>query len=325
MGAGFVAVTQERGGEQAAEAGRPPQRLDRTPGVVDKRGGERRRQVARLIDDRAPLREARVLVPLEVVDERIALATGRRREPPFAGEGSVGLDDGRVDRGEQFRELVVLGDRRIERLVFVCDRLVVFNLGLGCVRPHCPPPQRIETSEGQRPAGRGAGDTAARAQHRAGAGQFVGWRSDVHGGVVQHEVFEVDELALEPQRGGGVDEVGSRDPAVADGARSQPLVEPRQRVFGAHERPRQVGPRERIAKFSAQVRASGGRLGEARIAHDCPYRIFREPGLKHQMDQGVGVVPLKSQAKTSASVFPLALQIEIGKGKRQTPTAALAL
>ena len=158
-----------------------------------------------------------------------------------------------------------------------------------------------------------------------GAGEFVGGRSDVHAGVVQHEVFEVDELALEPERGGGVGEVGPRDPAVADGARSQPLVEPRQRVFGARERPREVGPRERIAKFGAQVRASGGRLGEARIAHDGPYRIFREPGLKHQMDQGVGVVPLKSQAKTSASVFRLALQIEIGKRKATPMTATAAV
>ena len=120
MGAGLAAVAQQRGGEQAAEAGRAPQRLDRAPGLVGKRGGEGRRQVARLIDDRAPFGEARVLVPVEVVDERIALADGRRRGPPFAGEGSVGLGDGRVDRGEQFRELVVLGDRRIERLVFVC-------------------------------------------------------------------------------------------------------------------------------------------------------------------------------------------------------------
>ena len=95
----LAAFAEQRGGEQAAEAGRAPQWLDRAPGLVDKRGGERRRQVARLIDDRAPLREARVLVPVEVVDERIALATGRRRGPPFAAEGSVCLGDGRVDRG----------------------------------------------------------------------------------------------------------------------------------------------------------------------------------------------------------------------------------
>ena len=72
--------------------------------------------------------------------------------------------------------------------------------------------------------------------------------ADVHAGVVQHEVLEMDELALEPERGGGVGKVGPRDPAVADGARSQPLVEPRQRVFGARQRPRELAPRQRIGK-----------------------------------------------------------------------------
>jgi hypothetical protein len=76
------------------------QRLDRAPGLVGSRGGEGRRQVARLIDDHAPFGEARILVPVEVVDERIALAGGWGRGAPFAGEGLVGMRDGRVDRGE---------------------------------------------------------------------------------------------------------------------------------------------------------------------------------------------------------------------------------
>ena len=168
---------QERGGEQAAEAGRAPQRLDRAPGLVGKRGGERRRQVARLIDDRAPLRRGARPRPSRGRRRADRARHGRRRGPPFAGEGSVGLDDGRVDRGEQFRELVVLGDRRIERLVFVCDRLVVFDLGLGCVRPPCPAPQRIETGgDSAQPGAAPAMRRRARNTVRARVSSWVGVR-----------------------------------------------------------------------------------------------------------------------------------------------------
>jgi len=69
----------------------------------------------------------------------------------------------------------------------------------------------------------------------------------------------MDELALEPERGGGVGKMRPRDPAVADGARSQSLVEPRQRVFGARKGVRELAPRQRIEKAGAQGghRASG--------------------------------------------------------------------
>jgi hypothetical protein len=43
---------------------------------------------------------------------------------------------------------------------------------------------------------------------------------------VQHEVVEVDELALAPQGGSGIEEVGAVDPAVADRAFGEPFVEP---------------------------------------------------------------------------------------------------
>jgi len=41
--------------------------------------------------------------------------------------------------------------------------------------------------------------------------------------IVQNEILEVDELALEPQTGAGV-EVGPRDPSVADRASGETLV-----------------------------------------------------------------------------------------------------
>ena len=85
-----------------------------------------------------------------------------------------------------------------------------------------------------------------------GTREFVGGRADVHAGVVQHKVFDMDELTLEPERGDRVRKVGSRDPAVADGARSQPLVEPRQCVFGACERSGELAPWQRIGEAGAQ-------------------------------------------------------------------------
>lgn len=58
-------------------------------------------------------------------------------------------------------------------------------------------------------------------------------------GVVQDEVFAVDELAVEPQRGGRIGEVAACDKAVAHRAFGHPLVEARQQVSGAGERPDQ--------------------------------------------------------------------------------------
>ncbi len=71
----------------------------------------------------------------------------------------------------------------------------------------------------------------------------------------------MDELALEPERGGGIGKMRPRDPALADGARSQPLVEPRQRVFGARQRPRELAPRQRIGNAGAQGGHREGGLG----------------------------------------------------------------
>ena len=58
---------------------------------------------------------------------------------------------------------------------------------------------------------------------------------------MEHQVFEVDEFAVEPQAGAGIGEVGARDPAVADRAFGQPLVEAGERVLGGGERAGEFG------------------------------------------------------------------------------------
>ena len=78
----------------------------------------------------------------------------------------------------------------------------------------------------QRPVGFGVGDAAAGAQHGMRPGQLMGRGANVHVGVVEHEVVDVDQLAVEPQAGRGVGEVGAGDKAVADRAFGEPLVEP---------------------------------------------------------------------------------------------------
>jgi hypothetical protein len=57
----------------------------------------------------------------------------------------------------------------------------------------------------------------------------MGGRANIFRGVVQDEVLEMDELAVDPQRGAGVGEMGSRDKAGADRRTTDTLVETRQR------------------------------------------------------------------------------------------------
>ena len=56
------------------------------------------------------------------------------------------------------------------------------------------------------------------------------------------------ELAREPQAGAGVQEMRPADPAIPDRAGAQPLVKPRQRVFGRRERTRDGAPGQRIGQ-----------------------------------------------------------------------------
>ena len=71
------------------------------------------------------------------------------------------------------------------------------------------------------------------------AGEFVGRGADVHVSVVQDEVFEMDELALQPERRGRIGKMLALDKTLADGRAGQALVEPRQSLGRACDRPEQ--------------------------------------------------------------------------------------
>jgi hypothetical protein len=107
-----------------------------------------------------------------------------------------------------------------------------------------PPAQAVEAGGGQGPARICRNDAPAGPQHGMGAGELVGGAADILAGVVQHEILEVDEFAFEPQRRAGVEEVAPGCPSVADRARAQPLVEPRQPVLGGGQRAGELRPRK---------------------------------------------------------------------------------
>ena len=73
-----------------------------------------------------------------------------------------------------------------------------------------------------------AGDAATAAQDVAGDGQFVGRGADVGAGVVQDEVLEMHELAVEPQRGAGVGKILALKQASADRRAGNPFIDPGQ-------------------------------------------------------------------------------------------------
>ena len=95
--------------------------------------------------------------------------------------------------------------------------------------------ESVVEAAAEKAARRGAGDAATRPQHRMGAGQFVGGRAKIHFGVVENEVFEVDEFAGEPEAGAGVVKMRAGVKTVAQGAGAQALVEAGEGVLGGDD------------------------------------------------------------------------------------------
>lgn len=186
------------------------------------RDRHRRRQRAGRIDDRPSSFEARLLVPVEIVDQWIAprRAPARCRRP--LGERSIRAGDGRIDRGEGSGKTRIGSVIGLERRIVVEPALAAVGFrgpGAVClpsVDALSPAAQLGEARRGQRSTGLGLGDAPAGAHDRMGAGELVSRGADVHARVVENEILQMDELAVDPQTGSGVGVVGARDPAVAD-------------------------------------------------------------------------------------------------------------
>jgi hypothetical protein len=63
--------------------------------------------------------------------------------------------------------------------------------------------------------------------------------SNILRGVVEDEVFEMDELAVDPQRGAGIGEVHPFEEACADARTGDTLVQTREGNAGVESRPHQ--------------------------------------------------------------------------------------
>ena len=184
------------------------------PGVGRDRRRQRRRQRAGLLDHGAPVGETGVLVPVGIVDQWIPLRRAPGLSRWLAGEHPVGFCDGGIDCGDRGGEVRVgLDDaeRRVGIRLVLVSAIIFANVAplpflpdaLSSSLSPCPPrPRRLASPAGrQRPVGFGVGDAAAGAQHGMRPGELMGRGADVHVGVVEHEVVEVDQLAVEPQAG----------------------------------------------------------------------------------------------------------------------------
>ena len=86
-------------------------------------------------------------------------------------------------------------------------------------------------------------------------GQLMGRGADVHVGVVEHEVVEVDQLTVQPQAGRGIGKMGASDPTGADRAFGEAFVEPGEGILGGGERAGELRPRQRIGDLDARLQS----------------------------------------------------------------------
>ena len=74
--------------------------------------------------------------------------------------------------------------------------------------------------------------------------EFAGRGVDVPMRVVENQIFERNQVAVEPQAGAAVGKMGPGDPARLDRAAAQPFIETGEQILGGGERSRQSGPGE---------------------------------------------------------------------------------
>ncbi|MNI48260.1 hypothetical protein D3C73_1028180 [compost metagenome] len=88
--------------------------------------------------------------------------------------------------------------------------------------------QAAKTVRRQRPARWLRGYAPAGAQHVAGDCELMGGCANIAGGVMENEVFEMNQFTIDPQRCARVGEVRAFDKTLAHGRTGNALVEPGQ-------------------------------------------------------------------------------------------------
>lgn len=204
-------LPQRLGGEKPAAPGRVLQHLQGVPGVEQQCGAKNRR---RLAQHDAPFLQPFVLIPIEVVDQRILF-------PRTRGAGvfpSLIAASDRANTASIAASSASNGLPTSELSPLPSPVRPVVQLGapgrLGARRNNSHAigssgtPQAAKPFRAQRPAGHLRSYSSAGFQDAAGDGQLMGWRPDVEAGVVQHEVFEMHQLAADPQRSARVGKMG---------------------------------------------------------------------------------------------------------------------
>ena len=182
------------------------QRFDRGPRPRRRSPPPASAAAAGLIDDGAPVLDPGVLVPVGIVDQRIALAPGAVGLSPASVRSACAIAASTAAKAAASRASVSIDAERPSRsaaswsLVIVAPTSPVpsFRSPLPSFPVALPSPaaQARKTGGRQRPVRLGRGDAAPGAQHGMRPGQLVGRGADVHAGVVENEIFEVDQLAF---------------------------------------------------------------------------------------------------------------------------------
>lgn len=84
------------------------------------------------------------------------------------------------------------------------------------------------------------GDATAGFQDVAGDGEFVGRCADISKRIMQDEVLEMDEFAIDPERGMRLEEMRAPQKALTNRGTGDTLVETGKRDSGLGDRPQQA-------------------------------------------------------------------------------------
>ncbi len=227
---GDAGLAQDRRGQQPAKPWRVLQDGKLVPGIEGDDRLQHRRQVFRLTQHAPPFFQPGILVPVEVVDHRIFLLAAATAGPCCILNCRLRSGQNRVDGG-------IVDARKVFDVVDIVplpfpivrdgapdgnERLHLFRVGR---RNLCGFSESADAVCRQCPAGKLGGDPPAGAQHVAGDGEFVGWGAGIAKGVVKDEVFEMDELAVDPEGGAGVAEILPIEEARSHRRAGDPLVE----------------------------------------------------------------------------------------------------
>ncbi|MNS87341.1 hypothetical protein D3C72_1212800 [compost metagenome] len=146
--------------------------------------------------------------------------------------------DRRVDLGK------FEGQRIVVRIIVNGGAILVHHPGRDIsirrarrnLSPHLFSAKDRETGTRQSPIRIRQPDPATRAQDCVRNRQFMRRRTGVHMGIMQHQVFDMDEFAGNPESAGRIEELSALTKALGNGMPTGSFVQPRDAVFSLDRR-----------------------------------------------------------------------------------------